>query len=261
MSSRFDKEKTRKNIALVLKRIRSDVDLQLLAEYRRMFKKETSLFRRSWAAAYLLMQFDQSDGGRKDKGRSRKNAPESRSPAGAAGTARKRDEEPRIYPLPEEESRWLFMSIGRNRRVFPREILGIILSKTTAPREDIGAIRILDNYSFVQVRDTAADGIIETLDGFSFRGRPITVNYAKSKKYGTAGDTETGDIENDDGDTGGDTGGNAGESFSESADSEYQTEAAEENFSADDSRAEEAPDTETPDDSEHDQNGSDEENV
>jgi len=33
----------------------------------------------------------------------------------------------------------------------------------------------------VQVRDTKADEIIDTLTGFKFRGRTLTVNYAKPK--------------------------------------------------------------------------------
>jgi hypothetical protein len=90
--------------------------------------------------------------------------------------------EPVRYPLSSEESKWLFFSAGRSRRVFPREILGLINTKTAIPREDIGAIRILDNYSFVQVRDTIAEKIIEALNGLNFRGRPLTVNYAKSRK-------------------------------------------------------------------------------
>jgi len=72
--------------------------------------------------------------------------------------------------------------VGRSRRVFPREILWIIITKAATPREDIGDIRIFDNYSFVQVRDSAAEKIIETLNGIKFRGRPLTVNYAKSSK-------------------------------------------------------------------------------
>jgi RNA recognition motif-containing protein len=72
--------------------------------------------------------------------------------------------------------------VGRSRRVYPREILGLINAKTAVPREDIGAIRILDNYSFVQVRDTVAEKIIEALNGVNFRGRTLAVNYAKFRK-------------------------------------------------------------------------------
>ena len=84
-------------------------------------------------------------------------------------------------PLPEDESKRLFFSIGKNRRLFPREIIALIMSKTSTAREDIGLIRILDNYSFVQVRDNKADEIIKSLTGIKFRGRPLTVNYAKAK--------------------------------------------------------------------------------
>jgi hypothetical protein len=66
--------------------------------------------------------------------------------------------------------------------VFPREILGCIISNTSLSRDDIGAIRIFDNYSFVQVRTAAADEIIEALNGQSFRGRSLVVNYARTRK-------------------------------------------------------------------------------
>ena len=183
MSLRIDREKTKKTIALVLDKIRTEVDPLLLDEYHNLFKKEISLFHRSKAAAYLLMLCDQgknlrftqrNDFARKnDKRFSEENTPR--------------------YPLAEEESKRLFFSVGRSRRVFPREILGLINTKTAVSREDIGAIRILDNYSFVQVRDTVAEKIIEALNGTVFRGRPLTVNYAKSRK-----DEETNAAENED---------------------------------------------------------------
>jgi RNA recognition motif-containing protein len=40
----------------------------------------------------------------------------------------------------------------------------------------------LDNYSFIQVRSSAADTIIEALNGQSFRGRILSVNYARPRK-------------------------------------------------------------------------------
>jgi hypothetical protein len=171
MASGFDKEKTEKIISLVLEKIKTEVDLQTLHEYQSLLKKETSLFNRSKVAAYLLMLCEQSKifpiGDYKPSSRPGKN--ENRSDA-------------KRYPLTDKESTRLFFSVGRSRRVFPREILGIINSKTAIPREDIGAIRILDNYSFVQVRESVAEKIIEALNGMNFRGRPLTVNYAKSSK-------------------------------------------------------------------------------
>jgi hypothetical protein len=84
--------------------------------------------------------------------------------------------------LPEDESTRLFINIGRNRRIFPREILGLIGAKTSVSKDDIGTITILNNYSFVQVRNSVAAELVETLNGLSFRGRTLAVNYAKARK-------------------------------------------------------------------------------
>jgi hypothetical protein len=184
MPSYIDKEKTRKTIALVLEKIRTEADPWLLDEYHSLFKKEVSLFHRSKAAAYLLMLCDQGKNirfARMEKNNFRKTGNGRRSAPAAGNNDEYSHTEAQRYPLADEDSKRLFFSVGRSRRVYPREILGLINSKTAIPREDIGAIRILDNYSFVQVRDSVAEKIIEALNGLNFRGRPLTVNYAKSR--------------------------------------------------------------------------------
>ncbi|MDR2476359.1 MAG: DbpA RNA binding domain-containing protein [Treponema sp.] len=190
MSSQFYKEKTRKTIASILDKIKNETDPQLLNQYRILFKKEVSFFKRSWTAAYLLMLFEQGALGRAAGPKNRKSG-EFRSKVSRGKTAEAKSSacaegqgEQQRYSLDEEKAKRLFISVGRNRRVFPREILGLINSKTSIPRDDIGTIRILDNYSFVQVRDTVADRIIEALNGLNFRGRTLAVNYAKSRKDG-----------------------------------------------------------------------------
>jgi hypothetical protein len=192
-----DTERTKKNISRILEKIKSEVDPVLLNEYRSVFKKAVPFFSRSYAAAYLLMLYEQDSGrfGKNRRGGSERNAPKAsqrwneprKEGRGKAPETRKNLEgsgggDRNRYPLSAEESTYLFISIGRNRRVFPREILGLIGTKTSVPREDIGSIRILDNYSFVQVRDTAADAIIEALNGKPFRGRPLTVNHARTRR-------------------------------------------------------------------------------
>jgi hypothetical protein len=193
MPPHFEKEKAKKTIKLMLEKLKTEADPQLLSKYRSLFKKEVSFFRRSWAAAYLLLLSDQGAAGRFEKNRSRKfgGAGREQDKPGRSSGQRSRTRpddgnrtEKAPYPLADEDSRRLFISVGRNRRVFPREILGIINAKTAIPKEDIGAIRILDNYSFVQVRDTVADTIIEALNGQNFRGRVLTVSYARARKEG-----------------------------------------------------------------------------
>jgi RNA recognition motif-containing protein len=195
MSLKLDKEKTKKNIAVILDRIKNEADPQLLNEYRSLFKKEVSLFSRSYAAAYLLMLYDQESAGRSPRSGGRSRGVRNREREGNTENRNNSgDGEGKCYPLAEEDSKYLFISIGRNRRVFPREILGLINAKAAVPREDVGVIRILDKYSFVQIRNSSADTVIEALNGKSFRGRTLQVNYARTRENGEdAGITTDGD--------------------------------------------------------------------
>jgi hypothetical protein len=173
MPSHIDNERTEKTIEIILEKIHTEADPELLNKYRALLRKKTSFFNRSYVGAYLLMQLEEADGGRRRRGERERPA----APRSEASRESFKNEPNRA--LPEEESTRLFFSIGRNRRVFPRELLQLINAKTSVSRDDVGTIRILDNYSFVQVRTTAADGIIAALNGVSFRGRSLTVNYAR----------------------------------------------------------------------------------
>jgi hypothetical protein len=172
----FDKERAKRNLDGILEKFNSDTDISLLHEYHKLYKKEVSLFKRSWAAAWLLMYYDKREIPSPQAAAENKKIKEKKEIAPIA-----KDPQTVEMTLPEEESKRLFISIGKNRRLFPREVITLIMSKSSAAREDIGIIRILDNYSFVQVRDTKADEIIATLSGLKFRGRTLTVNYAKPK--------------------------------------------------------------------------------
>jgi len=166
MASEFNKEKAKRNIEVILDRINTSTDVLVLSEYQKIYKKEISLFKRKWASAWLFMYYDQ------------KEIPPVKT---IAPVIKNKKEKSSGTLLPDDESKKLFISIGKNRRLFPREIITLIISKTKIQRDDIGLIRILDNYSFVQVRDTKADEIIKALNGVNFRGRTLTVNYAKPK--------------------------------------------------------------------------------
>ena len=82
------------------------------------------------------------------------------------------------------------MSIGRNRRVFPRDIIGLIMQNVEIDREHIGDIRVLDNYSFVQVITEDAERIIAALNEFEYRGRRLVVSYSRKKEDDAGTDTD-----------------------------------------------------------------------
>jgi len=189
----MNEEKIRNRIRDLLNKIQNEADPVLLNRCRSIFRKEVSFFHRSYMAAYLLLlaegcieekptQDSFRSGNyskkRKELFRERRN----KNSQNESNTDDFRSDSPKV--LSEEESVQLFISIGRNRKVFPREILALIIAKAKVARDDIGMIRILDNYSFVQVRNPVSDTVIETLNGQKFRGRTLTVNYARTRRDG-----------------------------------------------------------------------------
>ena len=75
----------------------------------------------------------------------------------------------------------LFVSVGRNQRIRPADLLNLITSTVQVDRSNFGKIKILDNYSFIEVPDTVASEAIASLSGRKFRGRRITVDFARTK--------------------------------------------------------------------------------
>ena len=204
MSLHIDTEKTRKIVDLATEKMNAVADPWLLADYQNLFRKEVSLFNRSKVAAYLLMLIEQGKAQRfleeavgqraaRQKGRGyEKQDAATRKSKPRNGEAERKNAasdtgEGRRYPLAAEDSKWLFFSVGKSRHISPRDILSLIHANTELSKEDLGAIRIFDSYSFVQVRETYAQTLIESLTGRVFRGRPLIVNHAKSRKDEAAG--------------------------------------------------------------------------
>lgn len=132
----------------LLHRITSTEDPQELQAWRDLFRKSVPLFLRSTVGAYLFKQ------------------------AFGRNLRRKGDMVS------------LFLSVGKNRRVYPRDLIGLLTSTVPLEKGQIGEIKILDNYSFVDVDPGKAEELIKALDGSSFRSRRLTVNYAKKREEG-----------------------------------------------------------------------------
>ena len=80
-------------------------------------------------------------------------------------------------------SRQLFVSIGRNRRVFARDLIALFTEKLQpSPPVDIGDVRVFEKYSFVDIVPAGRGEAIEKLSGTQLKGRTIAVNYAKKKE-------------------------------------------------------------------------------
>lgn len=213
MKSKENREATEAQINDFLKnavsQIRTAEDPYELNEYRKIFRRNVPFSLRSYFAAYLLRyiaegkplpgiqslvrgkfrdrqeRFQGRNHGKPDrKGKADKIKPDFQETAGLS-EAVKRDEKPAFdnsHPvLPEEASSTLFISIGKNRRVFPRDIISLILQNVEMDRDHIGDIRILDNYSFVQVITEDAEKIIAALSDFEYRGKKLNISYSRKK--------------------------------------------------------------------------------
>jgi len=140
----FDEDSTGRQLREIVRRIHEDEDPEEMNRYRRFIRKNVSVFHRGYFMAYL---FKQGVLGETDSG-TRKS---------------------------------VFVSAGRNRRVHARDLVTLFTSAEGVERDDIGQIKVLDNYSFVEVEASKAQAAIDALDGTDFRGRKLTVNFARKK--------------------------------------------------------------------------------
>jgi hypothetical protein len=74
------------------------------------------------------------------------------------------------------------VSIGRNRRVYPRDLGDFFVQKLGIRPDEIGNVRVFDKYSFVEISPSRAQDAITRLTGADYKGRILTVNYAKKKE-------------------------------------------------------------------------------
>lgn len=155
--------------------VKTEEDPDVLNAYRKIFRKNVPFTLRSYIAAYLIKEFEGSAFPR-SKSYSRRPNPRFGDRSRGYFSDRPPVERPMLEP---SESVSIFMSVGRSRRVFPRDIITLLIQNADISRERIGDIRILDNYSFVQVMNEDADRIIEKLNDFPYRGKNLSVSYSR----------------------------------------------------------------------------------
>lgn len=152
--ARLDEDSLRASLQDILQKIHVEGNFDELDAFRKVFKKTVPLFMRSYVAAYLLRAGGTTGG---------------RAPLG-----------PRKRPTGPMST--LFISIGKNRKVFPRDLVLMLSTTGQLDKGDVGDIKILDNYSFVEVSEAMATSAIQKLDGSTFRGKKLVVNFAKKKE-------------------------------------------------------------------------------
>ena len=170
-------DELKKRIKDILHDIHNEEDPLELNDYKRFFKKHVPIFRRAYFTAYLLKQLDEkgSIGGRRSSRRGGRNGGrDSRESRDTRDNGRENNKQ-------NGEMTSVFIGIGKNRRVFPRDLVALFTEVEGITGDDIGQIKILDNYSFMEINPEQAQKAIDAVNGREFRGRKLNVNYAKRK--------------------------------------------------------------------------------
>ena len=182
----------------------SEADIQALNELKKLFKKNVPFTRRNYVAALLVKQAagrGRFNHDRNDRfGRGDRNERFNRADRSERTERRERDfnaertnrtedrgeRAPRVQIDPALSTS-IFIGIGRNRRVFPRDLVGLLVSVAGLDRERIGDIKVLANYSFIQLYTEDCEKAIAALNGYDYRGRKLSVSYSKQKVEGEEG--------------------------------------------------------------------------
>ncbi len=193
-SSSINEEQVAAFLADAVRRVESssDSDIEALKIFKKLFKKNVPFSRRGYVAALLIKNASgfrsnrfNRDNNKKDRFANNKH--EDRFNRNERTTERKTEEHtekaPRVTIAPEAAGT-IFIGVGRSRGVFPRDLVGLLVSVAGFDRSRIGEIRVLSNYSFIQLFAEDCDKAISALDGYEYRGRKLSVSYSRKKEEG-----------------------------------------------------------------------------
>lgn len=76
----------------------------------------------------------------------------------------------------------LFINVGRSHNVGPGDIVGAIAGETDVPGKAIGAIRIHEGYSFVEVPEEYGQHVLSVMKGRTIRGHEIDITPAQGRQ-------------------------------------------------------------------------------
>lgn len=78
----------------------------------------------------------------------------------------------------------LFVSMGRRQRLRAAELRELFVSKASLGENEVGQVRLFDNYCFIDVLAEKAQAASDALNGYDHRGRILSVGQAKPRGEG-----------------------------------------------------------------------------
>lgn len=193
--------------------IRDSADLERLKVIRRQIRKALPLSVRAYLPAYLLREAIGAGVPRAAPGLDRAEPatrtakPPSAKPPSATPPSRKPREAAPAQRVPKASApatadaapspagptaasagtsdgdmARLFVSVGRSRRVSRQMLTDLFVVRLDLPQDQIGEVRVLDNFSFIEVPASVAQSAIDRITGETLNGRRVNVDFARSKK-------------------------------------------------------------------------------
>ena len=146
----------------MLEKVRETIKAGGMETYVRIIEKETEgdLSTIDIAAALLKLQMEHGT----------EDVPEKREEVDFADTGA----EPGMVRF--------FLGVGRIHKVAPKDIVGAIAGETGIPGKAIGAIRILDSYSFVEIPKEHATEVYTIMKERTIRNQPTGIEPASGKR-------------------------------------------------------------------------------
>ncbi|MCQ2591810.1 MAG: DbpA RNA binding domain-containing protein [Treponema sp.] len=217
----INESKTADLLKNAVTKITTEEDIDTLTKLIKLYKANVPLSRRKYVAAYLLKEAlkhyhftekrdnknnshsknrnNESRDNRENRdsrdnrneykqNHSEKNAAQNRGSAlnnsasaiSSTEEVTERPRHPRVEIDPDKATS-IFVSIGKNRRVYPRDLVGLLVAVGGIDRERIGDIKVLANYSFVQLYTEDCQNAIDKLNGMDYRGRKLVVSFSRQK--------------------------------------------------------------------------------
>lgn len=185
----IDEDKIKGFLENTLKKLKTEADIDTLTKVKKIYKRTVPFWLRSYVASYLIDEVLGVTGGaikghpRRDGGGFPKERREERSARAAAtntnltqkNTADNTNKGAGAKAIPNAKT--IFISMGKNRRLFPRDIMGLLINVGGLEKSAIGNIKILSNCTFVELSESDAKSAIERLSGYEYKHTTLAVDW------------------------------------------------------------------------------------
>lgn len=207
----INKEEAADFLKNTVEKIKTEENIEMLADLVSVFKKNVPFTLRKYVTAYLLkevMKNTRSFNKNNTRGRNssfknrnerdfRCSKPEFRTissseresvSTSSETVSEERPQRQRVQ-IDEDKAKSIFISVGKNRRVYPRDLVGILVNVANLDRDRIGDIKIFANFSFIKLYKEDAEIAIEKLNGYAYKGTSLSVSFSRKKGNDEEGDS------------------------------------------------------------------------